>query len=147
MKQSSVDREPKLDKPGAGLPFFDRLFLKFILGPIVAKNSSWDDNVSKLNNLNKKILEAVKGIEINQMMERRLVPSQKGLEDSSRFWSVAETIHKELSSQSLNRNSQARLTHPWFGPIEAHRWVWILMFHSGIHYKQIKEIKKQLTAH
>lgn len=43
-----------------------------------------------------------------------------------------------------DRASTARLRHPWFGPITAHQWNWLMAVHQGIHRRQIEEILDRL---
>ncbi|MGJ8725371.1 MAG: DinB family protein [Roseibacillus sp.] len=40
--------------------------------------------------------------------------------------------------------TEAQLNHPWFGPMNAHRWLSLSAFHMGIHRRQIKAITQRL---
>jgi hypothetical protein len=51
-----------------------------------------------------------------------------------------EATLRAVSDPALNRRSKARLQHPWFGPITAHQWNWLMGIHQSIHRKQIEEI-------
>jgi hypothetical protein len=47
-----------------------------------------------------------------------------------------------LNKNIVNRNTQVRFQHPWFGKMNAKEWYWVLAMHHGLHLKQIREIKK-----
>lgn len=40
--------------------------------------------------------------------------------------------------------SESQLKHPWFGPMDAHRWLSLSAFHMKIHRRQIAAIIKRL---
>lgn len=92
MNTETATITPKLGKPGAGLPFLQELALRWYVGPFVAARASWDEVDTNLEKLNGKILKLVEGLEAERMQKRVLVPPQKGLEDSSRYWSVAMAL-------------------------------------------------------
>ncbi len=92
MTSPSPKEPPKLAKPGAGLPFLESLVLRFYLGPFVAKKSDWDKAGRDFEALNAKILKAVEGLSPEQLRKRVLVPRLPGLEDSSRYWSIAMAL-------------------------------------------------------
>lgn len=78
---------PTLAPPGAGVPFFQRLYFRYFLAPFVAKKSDWDKNTGLFMALHKKLLATVEAMGPEQRVTPVLVPPQPGLEDSSRFWS------------------------------------------------------------
>ena len=191
--------EPKLDRPGAGIPLLERLFTRFWFLPRAVRRMS-AETVSKffVSEL-KKIAEIANNLGKKELTQRVLVPSIKGLEDSSRYWSVAMTLEHvvlvsetmEKISESLSRGlvppirvdiarikpkgesdvlavldqfktyvqkeeqkgplehlhvfSQARLVHPWFGPLDARSWNTLKAFHAAIHRRQIQLIAKGLS--
>lgn len=81
--------EPQLDKPGAGVPFFQELAMRLYVGPFVAGQADWDEVDDNFQKLNEKIRKLVGNTPADRLTKRALVPPQKGLEDSSRYWSVA----------------------------------------------------------
>ncbi len=83
---------PKLAPPGAGIPFIQRMALQFIVAPFVAGRTPWGLSADRFKKLTQKILEEINGLTDRQLTLRILVPPQKGLEDSSRFWSIAMTL-------------------------------------------------------
>ncbi|HSA59426.1 MAG TPA: DinB family protein [bacterium] len=189
---------PTLAKPGAGLPFWEGLVTRYYFGRFVAKRSDWDRAGRDFDALNAKILKAVEGLTPEQLRRRVLIPRPKGLEDSSRHWSLAmvlehlafvggkiveivialsrgedpgvkvdiaqvkplgqqeagvsvrnfrtfaETARTILEKNVSDRESPAKLSHPWFGPFNARQWHWLLAGHAAVHYIQVKEIKKRL---
>lgn len=92
----------KLEAPGKGLPFLDSLLTRFIVGPFLSKLDSVETNWIRFDKTNKKIMEIVSPLSFEQLHKKVLVPKLKGIEDSSRYWSVAETLeHIELVGDSI----------------------------------------------
>jgi hypothetical protein len=60
------------------------------------------------------------------------------------FKDYVETTIPKLDQKIKNRESKLTHIHPWFGPMPARQWYWLLPVHAGIHLQQIKEIKKGL---
>lgn len=85
-----------LDKPGAGIPLYQKLFLQLYVKPFVSARSDWDADTGAFNLINGKLLEEVGKLDEAQLSKRVLVPKQRGLEDSSRYWSVAMTLEHLL---------------------------------------------------
>lgn len=191
--------EVKLAPPGAGLGFFIEFFLRWYVNPFVVKKISWQQCEENFIKIHKKVLDTLESITEDKIDIKILVPPQRGLEDSSRYWSVKMLVEhllivgtqvemaiirlgreesmKELVSiaavkpkgeasypqlleklklftsripEDLNRNvqnkeSQAKLVHPWFGPFNSKQWYWLLGTHASIHLRQLKEIKKGLN--
>ena len=44
-----------------------------------------------------------------------------------------------------NLNSDTRWPHPWFGPLNAARWHFVIAFHMSLHRRQIERIKENLS--
>lgn len=104
--QKKPSMEPKLARPGAGIPIFERLLTRFWLLPRAEKRMS-AEAVSKLflSEL-RKIYELASTLGEKQLATRVLVPRVPGLEDSSRYWSVAMTLeHIVLVSDSMEKIS------------------------------------------
>ena len=92
----SNQTEPKLAPPGAGVPYPVKLVLRFIIAPFVAAKSDWDQNFSSLDKLQKKILMEAKALSESELQKKVLIPPQRGLEDSSRYWSIQMTLEHLL---------------------------------------------------
>jgi uncharacterized damage-inducible protein DinB len=83
---------PKLGKPGAGLPFIEWAVAKYIVFPRRFKKSSKEKALVDFAEQSDKILKLARGLTSEQLIERRLIARLQGLEDSSRYWSVAMTL-------------------------------------------------------
>ncbi len=88
----TITQEPKLAKPGAGLPFVEWLVAKYIVFPNRFRSTTIEQAIEQFKVEGKKIIELVSGLSDEQLTQRRLIPRLRGLEDSSRFWSAAMTI-------------------------------------------------------
>ncbi len=190
--------QQKLAAPGAGVPLPQKLVMRFLIKPFVAARTPWEVSEKKFRRMNEKILSELVGLNEQQLSAQVLVPPQRGLEDSSRFWSIKMAIEhlvivtsemaraikslskgevphgkadtaavkpqnqltvqeilkkfnklitsdfEALNSSIENRSSKTRFSHPWFGPMTAKEWYWLMALHHGLHLKQIREIKKGL---
>lgn len=92
MTSTHSTTEPKLDKPGAGLPFIELAVAKYIMFPIVRNSTTPEKAIKVFSEETKKINALVAELTPEKLTERRLVPRLTGLEDSSRYWSVAMAI-------------------------------------------------------
>lgn len=82
----------QLQKPGAGLPLLDRLFCKYVLFPWKLYSLSQDQAIKFCVSRGQDIIDIAKSMDKEDLTKQVLVPKIRGLEDSSRFWSVAMTI-------------------------------------------------------
>jgi len=101
--------EPRLAKPGAGLPFLEWSMAKYILLPKVFKTPKKEaiDNFAKQS---EKILALSTSLSADQFTARRLIPRLRGLEDSSRYWSVAMTLEHLVIVGNLMRQAVVELS-------------------------------------
>lgn len=107
----SQNETPKLAPPGAGIPFTQKLFLKLYLGPFVAAKTPWEKSKQNFEKITEKILKEVEGLNDKQLNQKILVPPQPGLEDSSRFWSIAMTLeHMVIVGKEIQQAVES-LTH------------------------------------
>ncbi len=88
----TITQEPKLAKPGAGLPIVEWLVAKYIIFPNRFRSTTIKQAIEQFEDESKKIIELISGLNDDQLTQRRLIPRLRGLEDSSRFWSIAMTI-------------------------------------------------------
>ncbi len=84
--------EPKLAPPGAGIPWPQGLVLRFIIAPFIAGRTDWAVSEYRFKKLTAKIVAELAGLSEKDLTTKILVPPQKGLEDSSRYWSVAMVL-------------------------------------------------------
>jgi hypothetical protein len=81
-----------LDKPGAGIPLIARIMLRTVVKNLVIRSRSWVECEKQILSTHRKILRELENINLELLTTRALVPSQRGLEDSSRYWSIAMTL-------------------------------------------------------
>jgi hypothetical protein len=83
--------EPRLAPPGAGLPFPENLIARVLLG---IKRSTGNSAAFTTHFIRER--EAIRGLIDNRdeaaLTRRVLIPRPRGLEDSSRYWSVLMTL-------------------------------------------------------
>lgn len=83
-------------------------------------------------------------VDIAKLKPRGQKPEDPIKEYEDYSFKLMERLDSELSKPGMNLHSTTTLHHPWFGPFTARQWYWLLGMHSGIHYKQIKEIARNL---
>ena len=157
-----------------------------------------EDSRDAFNRENARILQAIQRRTPAELEKKILVPPQRGLEDSSRYWSahmalehvmivgngIADLViqlsngkqpsvlvdtatvkpHGSTSSDTViatfdrftkdflpalekkigDLDSPLKHKHPWFGPMTAAQWFWLLGTHQRIHRVQIQEILKRV---
>jgi hypothetical protein len=97
---SSARRE--LAPPGAGIPFPQRIFLRWILNPFVAGREDPALSDRRFERLHEKIEKTYLEIPEALRGKKVLVPPQRGLEDSSRYWSAAMVLeHLEIVERGV----------------------------------------------
>lgn len=185
------NNEPKLARPGAGMPIPQRWVARFVI-PYRAKQSNWDENIARFQRHSKAIEELAKSLTTEQLNTRFLVNPIVGLEDSSRYWSPAMVLdHLMIVGTGLHQIVQylsrsqlppievrienvkppakehdlgivqkfhlfwdqfvptlklgsdlyrTKVKHPWFGPLNAHQWIFVLSLHHGVHLQQFRQI-------
>lgn len=80
---------PKLAPPGAGLPFFQRIVLRYLVFPRYSRKMTWERSQRFFEKEGRRILEIAARLRPEDVNRRVLVKPMTGIEDSSRFWSVA----------------------------------------------------------
>lgn len=83
---------PQLAAPGKGLPTFERFFLKHFYMPRLQKKYSWEESDKKFHCETERILVVAEPLTHRKRQTRVLIPRLRGLEDSSRYWSVNLTL-------------------------------------------------------
>lgn len=197
---SVTDQEiqSRLAPPGAGIPLPAKLFLTWVMRPFVVHRSYWKENAERYANAHRKLAEFLKSVDEPMSIRRALVSPMRGLEDSSRYWSIAmtcrhltivgrqiegamkvlsmgqqpnakadtaavkpeselnhyssigeylsfaESFIANLNDNVKNPDSKVTFKHPWFGPLNVNGWLWLMGTHTGIHTRQIREIRRNL---
>ena len=100
----ATDKEPRLAKPGAGLPLIEWAIAKFILIPRRFKSVTPNLALEEIDSEAHAIREMAAPLTTEQLRQRRLIPRPRGLEDSSRYWSIAMTIQHVVIVNNLIRH-------------------------------------------
>jgi hypothetical protein len=189
----------RLAPPGAGIPAHIRWFGTWVTRPVVNRGS-WDTFRRRFATYAGIFRREVTSLDEAALAPRVLVPRLFGLEDSSRYWSVAMTVrHVSIVSQLVasliirlshgekidatvsiagvkpeatirpaealteffafadrgldeieagvgDRRSAATHVHPWFGPLNARGWFWLLGTHTWVHLRQVRRIRRGLPT-
>jgi hypothetical protein len=104
-------QEPKLAKPGAGLPIIEWAMARYVIMPKLFKTTTREKALSLFTNESKKIVELIKELDSSKLAERRLVPRLRGLEDSSRYWSIAMAMEHLIIVSDLMREAVVQLSN------------------------------------
>lgn len=199
--------EPQLDAPGAGLPFFQGLYARWILFPRMMRRYDGAASVAAFTRETAKIIDLSEKMDEEAFFTRVLVDPLPALEDSSRYWSAAMVLEHLMlcmrpmtqiadtlaKGQAMNvRISTAdvkpkggratdkagwlkmfrasadecaarlaaiatlpqvaeppkgapKVHHPFFGPIHAKGWVWVMGAHQITHRRQLAQIASVVT--
>lgn len=95
MKELSKEEDthyPRLDKPGAGIPWHQEKFIKHLVVPVLPLVFDWDRALRFLQKQIHEIMELVEGLDEEKMAKQVLVSPMFALEDSSRFYSINMVI-------------------------------------------------------
>jgi uncharacterized damage-inducible protein DinB len=102
---------PQLAPPGAGLPFIEWAIARYILVPLRLSTVTLEEAVKQFAAESAAISALVKSLDETQLGTRRLIPRLRGLEDSSRYWSVAMTLQHMCIVNNRVRGVIIGLTH------------------------------------
>lgn len=91
MEKAVHQGAPRLQAPGAGLPFLEYLVAKHYYVKWYSRNVAWEKSVETFMREGERILGVVGTFSSDQLAERKLIDRIPGIEDSSRFWSIAMT--------------------------------------------------------
>lgn len=92
-----MDEVQKVGASGAGIPWTHRLINRAVLRPFVEWRTTWDEAEAKFRTNDTAVRMALAGLSPAQLEQRVKVPKLVGLEEGSRFWSVAMTCrHLEV---------------------------------------------------
>ena len=102
--------QPKLDPPGAGLPFFQSLYVRFWVGPVLSRRQTKDENLRHFRLLGGRMSREADGVAEGMLDRRVLVPRLRGVEDSSRNWCANETLEHVMLTGRLMAQLIAELS-------------------------------------
>ena len=102
-----MNAEPKLAPPGAGLPKIE-LFVARIRFAWWRATSNREVISAKFQRERENIARLVKSLDAESASQRVLIPRPRGLEDSSRYWSVWMTLeHLRIVHHGITRTMEA----------------------------------------
>jgi hypothetical protein len=101
MSSVDVSSEPSLAPPGAGLPRPELWIARWLFGRACRRTSA--EEARRLMAVEQKwILKRVGAVPASQLGERVLIPRPRGLEDSSRYWSILMTLeHLRIVNEAV----------------------------------------------
>lgn len=91
-----MNEEPHLEAPGAGLPPLEGWILRHVGFPILCARMSRDEALSRFDREGRKALELARGCSGEELRRPILIERFRGIEDSSRNWSILMTVHHLL---------------------------------------------------
>src|SRR5437868_13060383 len=83
---------PVLDRPGAGLPFPEAQLIRYVIFPWACLTTDWEEATRKFRTTGEAILGVSRKVPSPQFEKPVLIDRVRGIEDSSRFWSVEMVI-------------------------------------------------------
>lgn len=86
-----TDQEPTLQAPGAGLPWLENHIARILLG-WKSRLGTPANFIAQFANERRRIQALIENCSDDQLSRRVLIARLPGLEDSSRYWSVAMTL-------------------------------------------------------
>ena len=92
----SPSPEPKLEAPGAGLPFPDRFIVRYLVGPFLSKLTPPEKSRGYYEGVTQTLIHLVEGVPVHLKDRKVLVSKMPGLEDSSRYWSINRVVEHLL---------------------------------------------------
>jgi hypothetical protein len=92
---------PELQKPGAGLPFFEWLVSKYWIVNRLPYKISWDETQAFFERESQKSIEIFESIPLVLREKRILIDRIPGIEDSSRYWSSVMVLEHLVIVGSL----------------------------------------------
>ncbi len=95
-EEDSAEIINTLDKAGAGISAYKRLAAKYVIFPMLNRLISWDKAWDIYGKGGEKIISMASDLDDEALFKRVLVPKLFGLEDNSRYYSVAMVIEHLL---------------------------------------------------
>ena len=95
MTESTIDSQDiigELGKAGGGLSKTRGVFLKYVGFPVLNTLITWQRALDIFEKEGEKVIKLANSLEDKQLFERILVPTLFGLEDNSRYYSVAMVL-------------------------------------------------------
>ncbi|MBA4191868.1 MAG: hypothetical protein C0467_28140 [Planctomycetaceae bacterium] len=101
--EASNAKNPTLQKPGAGLPWWELLVARHLVFPMACRKP-WATAAQQFQDEGARVLAVLDSIPAERVSEPVLVPRIAGMEDSSRFWSAIMTVeHLNMVGSAVRR--------------------------------------------
>lgn len=194
---ANQDAPPHLAAPGAGIPGIERFFGNLMIRGKAATTTR-TQAIAVFEAQRSAILQRLEGLDEPILSQPVLIRRLRGLEDSSRFWSLLMVVdHLRIVNQGItgviaelgtgrlpagkvstadvkpsaqvtkgviigfdqgcrdfidtaaqipNLKTSLTFPHPWFGPMDAATWHFMIGFHMKLHLRQIDLIRAGLMA-
>ena len=108
---TAADPQPQLAAPGAGLPRLQAVLGRLVLLPCFCLTHSWEGAQRAFQREGRRILDVARPLTADPLATRVLVRGVIGIEDSSRFWSVALTLEHLIIVGDLIAEIVVALSH------------------------------------
>lgn len=102
---------PQLESPGKGLPWREAMMGKYVIFPVLKTALSWDRALEHFESEGHKVLTLVNSVPPDALFRPVLIPRVTGIEDSSRFWSMAMTLQHLLIVGEIIADFIIKLSH------------------------------------
>jgi uncharacterized damage-inducible protein DinB len=107
---TSDHTDPKLDRPGAGIPAAEARFMRIIGLGLVSPRVSWNLARRWFIREGETILRITENLTEDRLTRRVLIPRVPGIEDSSRYWSPAMTLRHLIMAGDIEADIISRLS-------------------------------------
>jgi hypothetical protein len=118
LKDSMMDKpdsnsspQANLAAPGAGLPRLQAFALRHVIFPAFCRTTSWDKALGLFLHEGETVAAAAQSLSPNALQTRVLIRAPMGIEDSSRYWSVAMILEYLIEVGSRVATGVVELTH------------------------------------
>ena len=108
---SNSSPQENLAAPGAGLPRLQAFALRRVIFPAYCLTTSWDKALELFLHEGEKVAVAAQSLSPEALQTRVLIHAPMGIEDSSRYWSVAMVLEHLIEVGSRIATGVVELTH------------------------------------
>ena len=104
------DIQKSLAPPGAGLPAFQALLLRYVLFPIYCRMTAWLRPRATFQAAGDRVTALAEPLSPEQLQQRVVVKAPLGIEDSSRYWSAEMVLEHLIEVGTLIATGIVELT-------------------------------------
>jgi len=92
MSETDGPPPPKLDRPGAGLPFLELFISRYWVLPRAYRRMTWEHADASFQKQGRILVDMARPLSAGQMQRQVLIDRVTGIEDSSRYWSPSMVL-------------------------------------------------------